>query len=140
MAYKKILGLDLGSKSMGIAISDGLKITAQVRENFFYKDNDLNKCLMKVKEYLDKENIETIVMGYPKYPSGDKSETTYLIEKFEKLLKENIDIPIILIDEYYSTKEAKKYMVSANVSRKKQKSKKDMLAAQIILQFYLDKQ
>ena len=140
MAYKKILGLDLGSKSMGIAISDGLQLTAQVRENFLYENNDLNKCLIKVKEYLEKEDIEAIVIGYPKYPSGDKSETTYLVEKFEKLLSDNIDIKIILIDEYYSTKEAKKYMINANVSRKKQKTKKDMLAAQIILQFYLDKQ
>lgn len=140
MPYKKKLGLDLGTKSMGIAISDGLNMLAHPKENFFYKNNDLNLCVDKVKEYINLENVDTIILGYPLYPSGDKSPTTLLIEEFQALLEQSINIPIILIDEAYSTKIAQTHMLQGNISRKKRKTKKDMLAAQIILQHYLDKQ
>ena len=139
MKYKKILGLDLGSKSLGIALSDNLNIIAQGCENYFYKDNDLKYCLNKVNEYIHKYNLDQIVLGYPLYPSGDKSESTYLVEKFKLLLETEFKIEVILEDESYSTVNAKNFMIAGNVSRKKRKSKKDMVAAEIILQQFLNK-
>ncbi len=131
------IGLDLGSKSLGIALSDPLNFTAQGKENFRFDERDWETALNRLSDYFEDYEIDTIVLGYVTYPSGDKSETTYMIEEFRELLEKRFDIPIIYIDEANTTNKAHEIMIQANVSRKKRKKSKDKLAAQLILEDYL---
>ncbi len=131
------IGLDLGSRSLGIALSDGLNLTAQGKENFRFKEKDWETAIFKIEEYFIKYDIDTIVLGYVTYPSGDKSDTTYMIEEFKELLDKRFNVPVIYIDEANTTNKAHKIMISANISRKKRKQNKDKLAAQLILEDYL---
>ena len=102
----RALGLDLGIKSLGIAITDNKKIVVNGLENYFYSNCDLNLCVMKIKEIFDLYNheIDTIVLGYPLYKSGDRSQQTIFVEKFYDQLKKNFkSVKIFLEDEKYST-------------------------------------
>ncbi|CAM9093870.1 Holliday junction resolvase RuvX [Mycoplasma marinum] len=131
------IGLDLGSKSLGIALSDPLNFTAQGKENFRFEERDWDAAINKLKEYFDEYDIDVIVLGYVTYISGDKSETTYMIEEFREVLEKNFNVPIIYIDEKNTTNKAHEIMIGANLSRKKRKKNKDKLAAQLILEDYL---
>ena len=133
----RIIGLDIGSKSCGIAITDELKITAQPIENYRFEEEDWGMLLKRIDELFVQYEIETIVVGYPKLPSGDKSQTTLMIDEVIKLLEQSFDVPIIKQDEYKTTKAANEVMIDAGMSRKKRKTVKDQLAAQIILSKYL---
>ena len=131
------LGLDIGSKSCGFALTDELGITAQGKENFRFGEWDWKVLIVKIKEYLKQYEIDVIVVGYPTYPSGDKSETTYMIEEVIEIIKENIDLPIALVDENGTTKRANEIMIQAGLTREKRKLFKDQIAAQLILEDYL---
>ncbi|WKX02314.1 Holliday junction resolvase RuvX [Candidatus Mycoplasma mahonii] len=133
----RILGLDIGKKSCGIAISDELNITAQGKENFRFDEKDWDSLINKIIKYLEEYEINTIVIGYPTYPSGDKSETTLMVEEVESLIKNTINIKVIRIDEYGTTKRAHEIMIKAGLTRKKRKAYKDKIAAQLILEDYL---
>ncbi len=133
------IGLDLGSKSLGIALSDPLNITAQGKENFRFDERDWEAAIKKLNEYFNEFKIDTIVLGYVTYPSGDKSDTTLMIEEFKEVLDKHFNVPIIYIDEANTTNRAHKIMISANVSRAKRKLHKDKLAAQLILEDYLSR-
>ncbi len=133
------IGLDLGSKSLGIALSDSLNIIAQGKENFRFAEREWTAAIKKIKEYFEEYDIDTIVLGYVTYSSGDKSETTYMIEEFKSILEKEFNVPIIYIDEANTTKKAHEIMISANVSRAKRKQHKDKLAAQLILEDYLSR-
>jgi putative Holliday junction resolvase len=132
------IGLDLGSRSLGIAVSDGLNITAQGKENFKFPEKEFSLAIDKIKYYLSEYEIDTIVLGYPLRMTGTKSSTTFMIEDFKFLLEENFDLPIILVDERETTKRAQEVLISAGIQRKKRKKLKDQLAAQLILQDYLN--
>lgn len=86
----RALGLDLGTKTMGIAISDSLKIIASGVENFEYHNNDLSICANKLKEVFVKyqNDIDTIILGYPKGLHNQKNDMTILVEKFYSMLQE----------------------------------------------------
>lgn len=131
------LGLDVGSKSCGIAISDILNITAQGKENFFFEEKDWKTLIEHIKGYLEEFEIDVIVVGYPTYPSGDKSATTLFIEDFIELLEKEVSQKIIKIDENGTTKRAHAIMLKGNLRRDKRKGLKDMIAAQLILEDYL---
>ncbi|NQZ29054.1 MAG: Holliday junction resolvase RuvX [Mycoplasmatales bacterium] len=131
------IGLDLGSRSLGIALSDPLNFTAQGKENFRFDERDWETALNRLSDYFREYEIDTIVLGYVTYPSGDKSDTTYMIEEFKALLEQKFDVPIIYIDEANTTNKAHEIMIKANISRKKRKQSKDKLAAQLILEDYL---
>lgn len=131
------IGLDIGSKSCGIALSDPLNITAQGKENMRFDLKDWDTMLNHLDTYFEKYEIDTIIIGYPTYPSGDKSETTYMIEKVEKLLKERYIQPVIRIPEDMTTKRAHETLMASGMKRKKRKNYKDQLAAQFILTDYL---
>lgn len=132
------IGLDLGSRSCGIALSDPLGITAQGKENFKFEEKDWDTLLNHLLNNYLKE-VDTIILGYPLLPSGDKSKTTLMIEDFKERLEEVTDIKIILIEESYTTKRAHEVMIDAGLSRKKRKEHKDKLAAVLILQEYLQR-
>ncbi len=131
------LGLDVGSKTCGFALSDELNITAQGKENFHFEEKEWNVLIEKVNQYLNEYEIDTIVVGYPTYPSGDKSETTYMIEEFLEILKSSTTIKVITIDENGTTKKANEVMIKAGLTREKRKEYKDQIAAQLILEDYL---
>ncbi|MCK5807059.1 MAG: Holliday junction resolvase RuvX [Mycoplasmataceae bacterium] len=132
------IGLDIGEKSCGIALSDEMNIIASGMENYIFETHKWSMLLDKVAQYIDKYEIDVIVIGYPTLPSGDKSTTTLMIEGVETLLKERFKQPVIRIDENMSTKRAQETLKSAGLNNKKRKALKDQLAAQFILTDYLN--
>lgn len=125
---------------MGIAVTDSLKMLATGLENFTYSQNNLDHCVNKIKKLLDyyHNDVERIVLGYPTNVNGTKNERTFLIEQFHKLLQKNINIPIVLQDERYTTIAATgrlKYQVGLKSSQIKKV--KDKISAVIILEEYM---
>ena len=131
------IALDIGLKSCGIALSDPLNIIAQGKENLRFEEADWDSLLSGVKRYFDEYEIDTIVIGYPTLPSGDKSKTTLMVEEVEEILKNSFNIPIVRIAEDMSTKRAHEVLIQSGMTRKRRKNYKDQLAAQFILTDYL---
>lgn len=136
---EKIMGLDLGSKTLGIAISDALGMIAHGIETFHFQENQDSLSIKRVKELCEKEGIKKIVLGLPKHMNGDvgiRGEITY---KYKEKLEKRIEgIEVILADERLTTKVAESALIFADVSRKKRKQVIDKMAAVAILQSYLD--
>ncbi len=131
------IGLDVGIKSCGFALSDPLNITAQGKENFAFPNGQWPILISRVKDYLEEFEIDVIVIGYPTYPSGDKSKTTLFIEDFKELLEKEVTQQIIFINENGTTKRAQEVLINAGLTREKRKKYKDQIAAQLILEDYL---
>lgn len=131
------MGLDLGAKSCGVALSDMLNVTAQGVANLTFEKHNWVSTWKQLEQYL--ENVDLIVLGYPLFPSGDKSSTTYMVEDFEAFLKTVTNLTIVRQNERYTTKRAHEIMIEAGLTRKKRKKFKDKLAAVLILQDYLDR-
>lgn len=131
------LGLDVGLKSCGIAVSDLLGITAQGKENFKFEEADWETLINHLQTYL--KDVDTIVIGYPLLPSGDKSQTTLMIEEFKEILASKVNIPIVFVEEFGTTKKAHEVMIDAGLTREKRKLYKDKIAAVLILQDYLNR-
>ena len=134
----KYLGLDLGSKTLGVAESDSLGILATSKEVIDH-NNDFENLVSQVLEIINRDNINAVVIGYPINMDGSKGERAKLSEEFKSLLSAKIDIPIYLEDERLSTVEAEKELISIDMKRKKRKKVIDKEAASIILQRYLDR-
>jgi len=128
----RILGIDYGTKRIGIAVSDELGIIAQARE--YIEDID------KVLDIITEENVGKVIIGYPLNMDGTVGPAGKKVEELAQPLKEKLSIPVELWDERLSTKSADHILIEANLSRKKRKQKVDQLAAQIMLQNYLDAQ
>ncbi|MDH4182973.1 MAG: Holliday junction resolvase RuvX [Nitrospinota bacterium] len=128
---RRTLGLDIGQKRTGAAITDELYITAQpigVRERTGYKSE-----LAWVMELMEKYDIERIVIGYPVNMSGEKGERAQACASVARKLKEALGLEVVLWDERLTTAEADRIMKDAGVSRKKRKKSVDQMAAQLIL-------
>ena len=132
----KYLGLDLGSKTCGIAISSG--IIASIYETYRFNEDDYDTCLNHIVDIVNKERIDEIVLGYPKHMNNDIGIRAKLSEDFKAKLEEKVSSKVILWDERTTSMEVNRVMLMANTSRKKRKEHKDELAAVIILQGYLD--
>lgn len=135
----RILGFDLGTRTLGISISDETETISSVYDTLRFNENDYDSIIPKIKEIVNKENVSKIVLGLPKNMNnslGDRALTTL---EFKKKLEENMDVEVIMQDERLSTVEATNYMLKTDISRKKRKKKIDTLSANIILQTYLDK-
>lgn len=136
----RYLGLDLGTRTLGISISDITKTIASAYKAIRFEENDYISLLPILKEIIDEYQISKIILGYPKNMNntiGDRANTTM---EFKQMLEENLKVEVVMQDERLSTKEAHFYMIKADMSRKKRKQKVDSLAANIILQTYLDKE
>lgn len=135
----RYLGLDLGTKTLGISISDMTHTIATPYKTIRFEDSNYESLLEPLKEIIENEKIEKIVLGLPKNMNntmGDRAlETLNFAEKLKKL-----NVLVVMQDERLSTVSAHKFMLEADVSRKKRKQKVDSLAANIILQTYLDKE
>ena len=134
----RYLGLDLGSRTLGVAISDKSGLIARsltiIRHNEEY-----GMLIDKIKEFVEEEKIEAIVLGYPKNMNNTIGPKGQLSEKFKEMLDTNIQLPVYLQDERLTTKEAQNILISNDTSIKKRKKVIDSMAAAIILQSYLDK-
>ncbi len=135
---QRILGIDVGSKTIGVAVSDLLKITAQGKENYRYKEWDVESAKNKIISLVEEWNPEVLVVGQPKHMNGDISDTQRYIEEIIDGVQECIEIKVTWIDERWTSKQATRSLIAADFSRKKRKNKIDQTAAVIILQAYLD--
>lgn len=133
----RYLGLDLGTRTLGISVSDPLGIVATSKEIIRHEEN-YDILVEKVLEIVKELNVGEIVLGYPKNMNNTLGERANKSIEFKAMLEEKIDIPVVLIDERLSTKEATNILITADTSRKKRKRVIDSLAATIILQRYLD--
>lgn len=137
---KKILGLDLGTKTIGIASTDSLGIAAHGLETFRFEEFNFKKAREHVVEICQKEDIDEIALGIPYYASGDISPRAQSCMRFrDDLLKLNPNLKITLIDESYSTIEANELLKEQNLSYSKRKEIVDEMAAVVILNRYLSK-
>lgn len=137
---KKILGLDLGSKTIGIAKTDSLGIAAHGLETFRFEEHNYKKAREHVVELCHKEGIVDIALGIPYYASGDISPRAESCLRFKKdLEKLDPNLKIELIDESYSTIEADEMLKQSNLSYEKRKEIIDEMAAVVILNRYLNK-
>ena len=136
----RYLGLDLGTRTLGISMSDITHTIATSYKTIRFEDSDYDSLLVDLKEIINEFKIEKIILGLPKNMNnsiGDRALTTL---EFKDKLEDVFNIPVIMQDERLSTVEATNYMIEADMSRKKRKKKVDALAANIILQTYLDKE
>ena len=137
--FVKYLGLDLGTRSLGVAISDITKTIATTYKTIKFADSDYESALNELSTIIESEPIEKIVLGFPKNMNNTIGPRALTTLEFKELLEKRFDIEVVMQDERLSTKEASIYMIEADMSRKKRKKKIDSLAANIILQTYLDK-
>jgi putative Holliday junction resolvase len=132
----KILGLDIGDKRIGIAISDELGYTAQGMRVLNRSDSEDD--LKVLKELVAAAQVSEVVVGLPKNMDGSLGEAAQKILSFVKKMEESISIPIILWDERWTTAEATRLLIDADLSRAKRRKVVDKVAAVLILQGYLD--
>lgn len=136
----RCLGLDLGTRTLGISMSDVTETIATPYTILRFSEGDYDSILPEISKIVEEYKIGKIVLGLPKNMNntiGDRGVTTM---EFQNKLENYLNIPVVLQDERLSTVEATNYMLEADMSRKKRKKKIDSLAANIILQTYLDKE
>ncbi|QVK02173.1 Holliday junction resolvase RuvX [Mycoplasma mycoides] len=137
---QSIIALDIGSKTIGLAYSSG--VIASSLDTIRFEEYNFNQGLKQLDSYLKKYNPSIIVVGYPKNMNntiGERAEMVdYVIEMFLDMYKNFNKDQIIKIDERRTTKIAKNILIQANLTREKQKKYKDSLAAQLILELYLE--
>lgn len=134
----RVLGLDLGNRTLGMAISDFLGILANPIGTFRFEDQDLDSALEETKSVIKENQVEKIVLGFPKNMNGTIGPQAEYCLKFKEMLEEATALEVIMIDERLTSKQADVIMLAADMSRKKRKKNVDKLAATIILQTYLD--
>ena len=136
----RIMGLDFGSKTVGVAISDPLLITAQGIEIIRRKEeNKLRQTLARIEELIVEYGVEEIVLGYPKNMNNTEGVRVELTKEFQDKLERRTGLPVYLWDERLTTVAADKAMMEAGIRREERKEHVDRIAASFILQGYLDK-
>lgn len=135
----RYLGLDLGSKTLGLAMSDPTNTIASFFDIIKFEEENYESLLTPLKQIIDQHNINLLVLGYPKNMNNSIGPRAQISLDFKKILEDKLNIKVVLQDERRTTIEATSYMLESNVSRKKRKEKIDGVAATIILQTYLDK-
>ncbi|OHX53558.1 Holliday junction DNA helicase RuvA [Planococcus salinarum] len=134
----RIMGLDVGSKTVGVAMSDAFGWTAQGIETVKINEAIEEFGLARLGELISQYEVSEIVVGYPKNMNNSIGPRAEASERFAALLKEAYAIPVVLWDERLTTAAAEKMLISADVSRKNRKKVIDKMAAVMILQGYLD--
>lgn len=135
----RIMGLDYGSKTVGVAISDPLGITAQGIETITRKDeNKLRKTCARIEALIEEYEVEKIVIGLPKHMNNDIGVRAQKSMDFAEMLKRRTGLPVEMWDERLTTMEAERTLIESNVRREDRKKYVDKIAAVFILQGYLD--
>jgi len=136
---KRVMGLDFGSKTVGVAVSDLLFMTAQGVEIVRRKsENKLRQTLARIDELILEYNVEKIVLGYPKNMDDTEGERCKKTAEFKLMLEKRTGLPVILWDERLTTVEADEILISCGISRQERKKYVDKVAAVLILQGYMD--
>ena len=135
----RVLGLDLGSVTCGVSISDPLGMIARSVETIRFPEEDYEACLKRVLEIIKENQVEEIVLGLPKHMNGDVGIRGEVSKQFKAMLEEACGLKVTLWDERLTTVAAERILISGNVSRKKRKKVIDQMAAVQILQSYLDR-
>ncbi|MGG3019386.1 Holliday junction resolvase RuvX [Geobacillus stearothermophilus] len=134
----RTLGLDLGTKTLGVAVSDELSLTAQGLETIAIDTERGDYGLERLRALIDEYGVDAIVVGWPKNMNGTLGPRAEASERFAAKLREEFSLPVVLWDERLSTMAAERMLIAADVSRKKRRKVIDKMAAAVILQSYLD--
>ncbi len=135
----RIIGLDFGSKTVGVAVSDELLITAQGIEIVRRKsENKLRQTLARIEELIKEYNVEKIVLGFPKNMNNSEGERCEKTLEFKEMLERRTELTVELWDERLTTVAADNLMMEAGIRRENRKEYVDQIAASFILQGYLD--
>ena len=135
----RIMGLDYGSRTVGVALSDELLLTAQGKEIIRRKEeNKLRRTLARIEELIVEYGVEKIVLGLPLNMDMTPSERSQLCLEFKDRIERRTDIPVIMWDERLTTVAADEIMDELGIKGRERKEYVDMIAAQVILQDYLD--
>lgn len=135
----KYIGLDLGSRTLGVAMSDALGMIARAYDTLRFKDDDYDTAINYTLDLCKKEGVKTVVLGYPKHMNGDAGIRAQISEDFKQKIESQSDIKVVLTDERLTTVIVNRAMITGNVRREDRKNKKDEMAAVVILQNYLDR-
>lgn len=136
----RIMGLDFGSRTVGVAISDSLLLTAQGAEIIRRKEeNKLRQTLARIEELIVANEVEEIVLGLPKNMNDTEGVRVELTKEFKEKLERRTGLPVVFWDERLTTVAADKAMMEAGIRRENRKDYVDMIAATLILQGYLDR-
>src|SRR5699024_5450344 len=136
----RVLGLDVGSKTIGVAVSDALLLTAQGDKTIYCDENDMSSADNELNNLIHEFEVCKIAIGLTKDMNGSLSEQAIFSERYANRLKKKCSLPVFLRDERLSTMSANRTLIEADVSRKGRKKVIDKLAAVLILQNYLDSQ
>jgi putative Holliday junction resolvase len=134
----RVMGLDIGSHTIGVAISDELKVTAQGLKTIRRKS--MEEDLSEISNLISEFKIDKIVIGLPKNMDGTLGKQAKMVLQWIKKLRERINLPVVTWDERLTTMEASKVLLQADLSRKKRKRVIDKLSAILILQGYLNQE
>lgn len=135
------MGLDFGSKTTGVAVSDPLGITAQGIETITRKDETkLRQTCARIEELIREYEVGTIVLGYPKNMNNTLGERVEKTLAFKEMLERRTNLPVVMWDERLTTNAAEQILIESGVRRENRKSVIDKIAAVLILQGYLDLQ
>lgn len=137
----RILGLDYGTKTVGVAISDALMITAQPVETITRKSaGKLRQTLARIEAIIEEYGVERIVLGYPKNMNNTIGERAEASEAFQEALERRTGLEVVLWDERLTTAESERVLMAEGIRRENRKAVIDQMAAVLILQSYLDRQ
>ncbi len=134
----RVLGLDVGSKTIGVAVSDALLLTAQGITTINWDEHDMSSADKQLRKIIEDYEINQIIVGLPKNMDGSIGERGEISQIYARRLGRVFDLPVHLVDERLSTVAAERTLIEADVSRKKRKKVIDKMAAVVILQMYLD--
>ena len=135
----RVLGLDLGSVTCGVDVSDPLKIVARSVETIRFPAEENDIAVDRIKQLCKELDVDTIVLGLPKHMNNDIGIRAQIALEFKDKLEDALNIKVVMVDERLTTVAANKVLLSADVSRKKRKKVIDQMAAVQILQGYLDR-
>jgi len=130
------MALDVGSKTIGIAITDPLKVTVRPLKTLMRENLDTDA--ERIGELIDEQDIERLVVGMPRHLGGERSGIADLIEPLVKQLEQNLEIPIASAEERLSTKEAERLMAEAALPLAERRKRRNEFAAAVILEWYLE--
>ena len=135
----RLMGLDYGSKTVGVAVSDPLGLTAQGVETVWRKqENKLRQTMARIEELISEYQVERIVLGYPKNMNNTVGERAVKSLEFKEKLEKRTGLPVVMWDERLTTVAANRAMMEGGVRRENRGEFVDSMAAALILQGYLD--
>jgi len=135
----RYLGLDLGSKTLGMAISDATGMIANRLDTLYFENEDYDSLIERLEEIIIKNDVGTIVLGYPKNMDNTIGPRATITLEFRDKLIKKFNIEVVMEDERLTSVISNQVLIEANMSRKKRKKKVDGVAAVLILQTYLDR-